>query len=611
WALCATSCVGDRAAQLDDCTGDEATIGDDVCDSKNDVSVCRYDGGDCCDTDAVSKDWVVANSNGATNLARSIVCSKGNYSVEWRGEVTVTDTIWVTNGTTLTVRASTSFGPAIADGQGDTQLFSVVGGVLHISDLELSNGASVLGGAVFVGRGAVATFNRTSFKDNFASEHGGALYVDGAGDASWTGDSTFSGNVASVDGGAVYVCGGSTVSWKGEGQTVFFNNKADGGGDCRGGALSVVEESHASWSSKTKFDQNYACTCGGAIFGKSESSISWNGETNITLNEAHSGGGVCLRSSSILSWTSKTLLAGNNATKEDGGAVLAADNSSVSWEGDETTIAKNRAVHDGGGVRVTDWTNLSFTGNTYFVDNFADDGGALAIGANSVVVCNGITRMANNRAFSDGGAVYASMTGRIGRATISFYGVTTFEKNSCGSYGGALMLGGSAFINFGLVKVAFTNNSAGSTGGAVFLAGVGIGPRFTGVSFTGNEAQVGGAIYATGSGTTLTEEEADHATVYEDCWFEGNNASFSGGAMESAAGKDVIRNSTFVQNRAPEGGALRLAGFATITGCQFHENQAGQAGGPAVATIGFTSEMTNCTFSGNVFICGEGTYLDF
>lgn len=628
WALSIAICPRSSVAQFHDCTGTVSKIGDGECDSANNLPVCQYDGGDCCtSTGEISRDWVIRNSKEAADLARSLVCSDGEFAVDWIGEVTVTDVIWVSNGTTLKVSGGTAEPTPIVDGNGESQLFSVIGGFLDLNHLELNKGIGTLGGAVFVGKGGVATFTGASFKGNTASERGGALFVDGGANVSWKGKSIFSDNSAR-NGGAVHVSGGSSVSWAGDEQTLFYRNKAEindngshrGQGDvrCTGGALSLDEKSRSFWSSSTVFRQNTACDCGGAIYSGESSFISWKGETNIIYNTAPMGGGVCLRSFSRVSWTSTTLLSDNsaiNSTNGNGGAVYATNGSSVSWDGDEltiTTIANNTAKEDGGGISLAHGSNLSYSGETKFLSNSADDGGAFALGLACSVSYNGSTLLENNYASSDGGAVYASLIGDNGITNISINGATRFHNNSCGEYGGALMLGGSAFVAFGSVPVTFEKNKAESSGGAVFLSGVGIGPIFTGVNFTDNCAQVGGAVYSTGSGTTFVEGKTNaHATVYERCTFARNEARATGGAMESAAGIDVVKNSTFSQNRAQKGGALRLAGVAQISQCLFEKNRAEEESGPAVSTVGFASQMANCSFSDNVFMCSKGKYLSF
>lgn len=55
------------------------------------------------------------------------------------------------------------------------------------------------------------------------------------------------------------------------------------------------------------------------------------------------------------------------------------------------------------------------------------------------------------------------------------------------------------------------------------------------------------------------------------------------------------------------GGALRLGGGTSIRDCAFISNLA-SSGGLAVAAVG-SVEINDSSFRGNVFICGEGTYL--
>lgn len=671
---------------FEECTGYLPDSANGRCDSRNNKAECGYDGGDCCSctctsanytcgsssydcldpaaatdcaepslaacSDDLARRWEVNDATGAAELATAVNCTGGEFEVAWTGEVSLANTISVTGGTILNITGVLSLGAAIVNGNGDVQLFHVVGGSLHITDLQLINGNAIDGGAVFV-EGGVVTFTRTSFDSNSASHRGGALFVDHDADVSWSGDTNFDANTANRAGGAIHVRG-SRLSWAGVGMTLFSRNNvsriegdstsgyggavrvegqskmswteatrfsdnrvlassSDAEARCYGGALSVEAGSSVNWSSITTFHQNEACMCGGAIYCNDSSTISWRGdETNFTNNKAGSGGAVCVDGYSNLSWTSTATFDSNSATAHDGGALYASSSSQISWDGDKTVFGSNHAQEDGGGVYVRDHSTLSFSGQTRFTQNTADDGGALAIGPMGGVSCNGETRFADNVADSDGGAVYAWMKTDIDLATIAMNGVTSFTNNSCGSYGGAIMLGGSVSSTFESDQVNFLRNSAGSAGGAIFFSGIGVGPRFVGLTFEGNSAQVGGAVYATGSGTTYSAvSEERHASAYVRCTFTKNKATATGGAVESAAGKDVLVNSTFIGNEAQQGGALRLAGFAAIRGCSFVANRAGQDGGPGVSIVGFTSQMTSCSFSDNVFMCERGEFLDY
>lgn len=59
--------------------------------------------------------WTVASSEDAVTLATSLRCSDGDFAVQWVGEVTVTETIRVTNGTSLNITGDGSGATANGD----------------------------------------------------------------------------------------------------------------------------------------------------------------------------------------------------------------------------------------------------------------------------------------------------------------------------------------------------------------------------------------------------------------------------------------------------------------------------------------------------------------
>ena len=170
-------------------------------------------------------------------------------------------------------------------------------------------------------------------------------------------------------------------------------------------------------------------------------------------------------------------------------------------------------------------------------------------------------------------------------------------------------------VSFESEAVTFSGNVAEVSGGAVFVTGTGIGPKFANVTFVGNSAQTGGGVHATGSGNELTKDVSgntvEHPMTFDGCSFLGNYAFATGGAVDSASGKDVFVNTIFKGNEARVGGALRLAGMASVDNCSFVENISELGGGPAVSNIGYMSSVTNNSFYGNVFNCEPKTFLYF
>lgn len=99
-------------------------------------------------------------------------------------------------------------------------------------------------------------------------------------------------------------------------------------------------------------------------------------------------------------------------------------------------------------------------------------------------------------------------------------------------------------------------------------------------------------------------------TTFDRRRFVGNRAFATGGAIETAAVYDAFVTSVYEGNAAGTGGALRLAGTASVVNCSFVENPSSDGGGAAVASIGVISSMSGVAFKSNAFDCQGGTFLD-
>lgn len=86
----------------------------------------------------------ISNSAQAFDLTEVLMCSGGQFEVTWVGEVLLTRTIAVSDGTSLKVLGSSS-GGSVIDGEGlQHQLFNVSeGSTLELQGLSLMNGALV------------------------------------------------------------------------------------------------------------------------------------------------------------------------------------------------------------------------------------------------------------------------------------------------------------------------------------------------------------------------------------------------------------------------------------------------------------------------------------
>ncbi|CAN0170750.1 unnamed protein product, partial [Ectocarpus sp. 4 AP-2014] len=197
-------------------------------------------------------------------------------------------------------------------------------------------------------------------------------------------------------------------------------------------------------------------------------------------------------------------------------------------------------------------------------------------------------------------------------STLSFDGPTTFLDNTSGGNGGALALLGGLSIAVNTGESSFVDNSAGFAGGAVYVSETAAGPTFSDVSFDSNSAQVGGAVSAIGSGN-VKGGGADQLlpTTFSRCRFTDNRATATGGAVDSASGQDLFEDTVFRGNQAVTGGALRLAGTASLENCSFVDNVSDEGEGAAVSNVGVISEISNTNFSGNVFNCAPDTFLNY
>ena len=728
------SCFDSAAFALQSsCTdGSISTIGNGWCDTENNNEGCLYDGGDCCfctcaysdcsvegfvcvDPDVsymepyicmelppthtscppgIQREWVVENTAGARALAEAVRCPGEAFNVSWRGDVVVVETISVAHGTVLTITGESS---AAIVGDGETRLFTVVNASLHVRNIVMNNGSAIYGGAIAASYSRI-TFDRVTFDGNSAiggggalslskgaivsfgeevcflnntAVNGGAIYVTGGSNVSWTGYSTFSGNTAAPgNGGALYVTNGSSGIWLSEAQ--FLNNSAGGLGGAvfigdvssvvwaatsyfnantahDGGALCLLEGSTAAWSAESFFFANRAYHTAGAVV-VFESTAAWSAESRFWANKAGDvGGGVILYYSSTAAWSAPSFFYANSAERNFAGAVLVADGSTAIWSADSffyansagnnggavaievgssaiwtafTLFSANIAQSDGGAVYARKNATLSWKNDAQFINNTASNGGAIFLRNGATAELRRGTDFTSNRAESDGGAVGSRAFGSVVSSAaleegsvITVKGAITFVNNTCGANGGGMAIVQSLVVLFEGDKPTFLYNSAGISGGAVFIAGTGIGTVMRNAIFVGNVAQTGGGVRATGSGTTITIDEKNeqvlNPSTFDECTFVGNSAFGTGGAVDSASGQDLFNSTTFVGNKARVGGALRLAGKASVVNCSFIENISDLGGGPAVSNVGYISNVSNSYFRGNVFDCEAEMILDF
>lgn len=496
--------------------------------------------------------WTVENTLQAYALAEAVNCSGRALDVEWRGNVVVEKTIYIANGTFLNVTGAGS--GAVMNGTGATQLFMVANASLYLSNVNVSDGWANNGGAVWASN-ANLTFNGTSFVSNNASSFGGALFLTG-------------------------------------GSVGFFGED-------------------------TLFAKNYA-SFGGALYTADNCILSWNGSPSFTGNTAAVyGGALHVAGGSIISLAGSKVLFSENSAAEAGGAMYVAGNATVNMNGGakfiENSILENKGV--GGAISVSDaGSNVSWSLETSFTGNTAHSGGALYLSNGASIFYDGPTDFASNTAMGSGGVVGSEAVGsqkNAAESSLFIRAATSFKNNTADVNGGGMALLGLLIVKFETSQnVSFSGNTADVAGGAIFLSGAGVPLTFSNILLTSNSANIGGAVYAVASGVEPTEG-TPNPTTFIGCTFRYNRAKASGGAVATTAGRDTFNDSVFIDNSAAVGGALWLAGSATIANCSFVDNVADEDGGPAVSNIGLINTVTDSIFDGNVFSCQDETFLDF
>ncbi len=469
---------------------------------------------------------------------------------------------------------------------------------------------------------------------NYLTSDYGALTVNGGGSIYSTGGTlTFSGNKSTSHGAGLY-----------------FKDQSYGHGTEHGSSDKVLLESNTISFMGNQVLSSATSASGGAVFstGGSVSFLATNlnsfmsNHMNATVEEGRlyktGGGAVANQSYEIEGSTAENqnpidadMVIGrtygnnwfiSNSSKTNGGAIM---NRAVDYDGDATLtingttrLESNHADIHGGAIyniaRNGRNATVNMTNGTYsFNGNTAD--------ANGGAVYNEGTLSLSNATFGDTSANTAKSGGAIynkGRATITdstFIGnsvlvpvvadSSTYKKEGVGgaiASAGNLTITDSTFRN----NTALTTDSGWGLGGALStltVYGDTAEMTITGSTFTGNEADVGGAVYG-----MLKTPGLSYITI-SGSTFNGNRAR--SGAAIANFDRMSVTNGTFTGNETfgeEDGGTIFLGSdsVTSFTGGSFINNTSDEVGG-AIATRKITQgtntnatlDITGTTFKGN------------
>ena len=444
-----------------------------------------------------------------------------------------------------------------------------------------------------------------------SSSAGGAVSTQGGLEIS---NSSFTNNTTDADGGAIRVDvkNGALTSIQG---STFSGNKAVGYSAADSGAISIGNGDVIIDDSD--FLNNEAKVAG-AIYAYTGNNHYVNVSIKNSVFEGNSAEAIGAVGNFASARNADTLKAGgmiientifrNNkatsSTSDGAGALFLGSESQTTITGGEFT--GNTSASHGGAIsmRANDLgnhstANLDISGVQFTNNTAATEGGAIFNTFYNSKTNPGAVTVASSvftgNAAATGGAIFNDGTGDVGGHTAQMnLSDVTFTGNN------ATYRAGAIYNDSGDITVTngtFTNNTGKDAAGAVMNTG-----RFTmtGGSFTGNHADVGGAVSDVFEGDNVV-------TTLSGVEFNNNHAVWDGGAI-AAYSKVNISDSSFTGNTAAisadgvvgdpsysdGGGAIIVGGTSdvTLTNVQFTDNESAVRGGAISARHGKDRTLT-------------------
>ncbi|WP_133241925.1 right-handed parallel beta-helix repeat-containing protein, partial [Methanobrevibacter thaueri] len=431
------------------------------------------------------------------------------------------------------------------------------------------------------------TLQGITFINGDNTDYGGAIDVVGSTNGV-VDNCTFINNTANIGGGAVRV-NNDAAGWNFYNST-FINNTAlstlgDGRGVPNGGGAiwSCVQEVSVYGSSFINNSGSY----GGALRG------SFNTYDSELINNTAfngNGGGIDVTIDDIVSprpslrYINTTFI--GNTAKGDRADERAQGGALHMYHIEHVDIVDcecyNNTADRGGAVDLFIIATVSVENSTFENNTAISEGGGFFINATSSPTEFRNSDISNNRAGTDGGAIYLITEG-------AFFDNITSNNNTAARGGSSFIRGNNAVIQ----NSTFCNNSAiyngneeSGIGGGLDVLGNNC--RFTNVTANNNNASLGGAAFIRGDNTLV-----------DNCTLNNNNATLRGGGLNVAGDNCNVNNVDVSNNRAgTDGGAVYVKGNdATFVDVYSFNNTANRGGSTFVD--GNNADVHNCTLVGN------------
>ena len=417
----------------------------------------------------------------------------------------------------------------------------------------------------------------------------------------------FTNNMIHVD-GAMSVKSHSAVTFKGN-STVTFNDNI--------GVMNIYENSVITFEGNCKVrfnNSNGALKIYNSLVIFSESSkVIFSNNVNVVTHDSNVvtdgyGGAMYIDRHSCVAFQGNSAVTFNHNKALNGGAVYIKDYCNVTFKEDsKVTFYDNEANYSGGAMFIDEYSYIKFEGNSMVVfrDNTAvvngnGYGGALSIirsyvtfKGNSSVTFDNNTAAVNVGAVGYGGAVSVVIDSCVifkGNSTVKFVNNRVYHGN-----GGALSIS-QVMMDQIIVQNSFNNNITGNIGVYTMTHSVVLFEEGSSVTFSSNEALLGGALYVHLYGIVTLGGKSTST-------FDNNKAT-TGGVMHISTYSTVTfeGNSTtnFNSNKAVYGGTIYITDHSAITfvgssAALFNNNIADSGGGGAM----YINYCSNVTFKGN------------
>ena len=459
---------------------------------------------------------------------------------------------------------------------------AIEGGAAYVDDIELIDTGSIYfgnkaaNGGVFVLAEGVVNVRASMFTNNTARNGGGVLYthLNNYEKTIILEVSHFIDNSA-MSGGAIAIFSTVTITIT---HSIFTNNNA-----IRGGAIYLFISNNIT-ASYSNFSDNSAQNDGGMIFSEYQNKLNFK-HCIINYNGAdNSGGAICLLSQSKLNFTGDNSFHGNQALI---GGVIYAVESVINVHSQSLLVTNNTAIETGGAIYLSTANLTFFGGNTSFIQNQAQNGGALHVTNGRIEAHNKSLLMTNNTARNSGGAVF------LYKANLSFASVNNrfIGNKAIIGHGGAIHLGEGQLI-FSDGDVMLITNKA-IDGGAIFISNsqlvIDSDSQFN-IIDDNSAAHHGGGLYLITSKLHIIGENS----------LTRNTANNNGGGIHATNSSMIIEGTVhLVGNEAENGGGVSLERNAKLGGINgedhniinFVKNEASGYGGAIYVDDGTNPDM--------------------